>query len=524
MSINATDLEKDVHCAQSILSFFTGKGQDIKKLIPPSVLAKAHGIVFIRLYRVGFLVSAKGGTGIIIARLPDGSWSAPSGVSLTSVGFGHQAGGEIIDSIIVMNYRGAVKAFFDAGGQLQLGIAVSIAAGPLGRSADVSASASSMNHIAATYAYSSSKGLFVGYSFEGSKISERVKTNTSFYGRQISAREILTGAVAPPQMAAGLYNILYSIGAAGPQPGVTFGPVRSLSMGSPSPQQHQQQQYQQHPATASPTNNGSFYASKDSYSQGTSAPSPNSPYAPTTTPNGYPLEKSQQYQQQHNYGNSRPYHRESLQPSLSIRNPPQLNPRHSVGDVGQYQRQPPHTRTPDAAASSTDFAEPPPPYEPSQSSNASHGSSSPVTPSDSKQTAMTLPSSSPVQQPQSQHNQHRPLIDASSSPSPVAATIASPISTIQNQGLPATGAPSASSSSPITATQQPSPITDPISNVSSFVVVAKYDFNGQEQGDLPFKTGDHITVTQWTEDRESWWQGKLGTKTGCFPANYTNNL
>lgn len=52
-----------------------------------------------------------------------------------------------------MNYRGAVKAFFDAGGQIQLGVAVSVAAGPLGRSADVSASASNMNHIAATYAY-----------------------------------------------------------------------------------------------------------------------------------------------------------------------------------------------------------------------------------------------------------------------------------------------------------------------------------------------------------------------------------
>lgn len=45
-----------------------GRGQDIKKLIPPSVLARAHGIMFIRLYRVGFLVSAKGGTGVIIAR------------------------------------------------------------------------------------------------------------------------------------------------------------------------------------------------------------------------------------------------------------------------------------------------------------------------------------------------------------------------------------------------------------------------------------------------------------------------
>lgn len=37
-------------------------------LIPPSILRDAHGIVFIRLYRIGFMLSAKSGTGIIIAR------------------------------------------------------------------------------------------------------------------------------------------------------------------------------------------------------------------------------------------------------------------------------------------------------------------------------------------------------------------------------------------------------------------------------------------------------------------------
>lgn len=37
-------------------------------LIPANVLKDAHGIVFIRLYRIGFMLSAKGGTGIIIAR------------------------------------------------------------------------------------------------------------------------------------------------------------------------------------------------------------------------------------------------------------------------------------------------------------------------------------------------------------------------------------------------------------------------------------------------------------------------
>lgn len=59
----------------------------------------------------------------------------------------------MIDSVIVMNYRAAVKAFFDGGGQIQLGVNASLAAGPYGRAAEIAASASSASHIAATYSY-----------------------------------------------------------------------------------------------------------------------------------------------------------------------------------------------------------------------------------------------------------------------------------------------------------------------------------------------------------------------------------
>jgi lipid-binding SYLF domain-containing protein len=44
------------------------KGRDVKTLIPPSVLREAHGICIIRLYRIGFMLSAKSGSGVIIAR------------------------------------------------------------------------------------------------------------------------------------------------------------------------------------------------------------------------------------------------------------------------------------------------------------------------------------------------------------------------------------------------------------------------------------------------------------------------
>lgn len=179
-------------------------------------------------------------------------------MSISSLGFGHQAGGQVIDSIIVMNYRAAVKAFYDGGGQLQLGVGASLAAGPFGRAADVSASASSTTHIAATYAYSASKGLYAGYSFEGSRISERPNTNRAYYGRSITAKEILTGYVAAPQDAAKLYQLLNNLGA-GPRPGLPFAPQKTQNMpphmASPMPYSQQQQQQQAHPPPPPPKDN-----------------------------------------------------------------------------------------------------------------------------------------------------------------------------------------------------------------------------------------------------------------------------
>ncbi|KAI9314727.1 hypothetical protein BX666DRAFT_1962826 [Dichotomocladium elegans] len=145
-------LADDITRATHILAGFTNSS-DVQKLIPSSVLANAHGLMIIRLTRVGLVLSAKRGTGVIIARLPDGTWSAPSGISVTAVGYGHQVGAEVIDSVVVLNYRAAVKAFIDGGGQLQLGVNASLSAGPVGRAVTMSAGATSATHIAATYSY-----------------------------------------------------------------------------------------------------------------------------------------------------------------------------------------------------------------------------------------------------------------------------------------------------------------------------------------------------------------------------------
>ncbi|KAF2124090.1 DUF500-domain-containing protein [Dothidotthia symphoricarpi CBS 119687] len=178
------------------------------KIIPPQVLANAKGLAILTVFKAGFLGTARFGSGIVVARLSDGSWSAPSAIGTIGGGFGGQIGFELTDFVFILNDASAVKTFAQAG-SLTLGGNVSIAAGPVGRNAEA-AGAASLKSVAGIFSYSKTKGLFAGVSLEGSGIIERRDANEKLYGRRWTARELLSGQVPPPPAAEPLIRILNS--------------------------------------------------------------------------------------------------------------------------------------------------------------------------------------------------------------------------------------------------------------------------------------------------------------------------
>ncbi|KAG0244185.1 hypothetical protein BGW41_000172 [Actinomortierella wolfii] len=178
----------------------------IDNIIPPDILARAKGLAIFTVIKAGFLFSGRAGSGLVIARLDDGSWSAPSAIGTAGMGFGGQIGAELTDFVVVLNTHAAVKSFA-TGGNVTLGGNLSVAAGPIGRTAEAGASAS-VKSVAAIYSYSKSKGLFAGVSIEGSVIAERKDANENFYRQRVSASELLSGAIPPPPQADILYRAL----------------------------------------------------------------------------------------------------------------------------------------------------------------------------------------------------------------------------------------------------------------------------------------------------------------------------
>lgn len=98
--------------------------------IPSKVIARAQGLAIFTAVRVGFQATGSSGSGILIARLPDGSWSPPSGIQVTSIGAGFVAGLDIYDCVIVINTREALELFTRT--RLSLGSDLTVTAGPFG--------------------------------------------------------------------------------------------------------------------------------------------------------------------------------------------------------------------------------------------------------------------------------------------------------------------------------------------------------------------------------------------------------
>ena len=178
------------------------------KIIPPQILANAKGLAVLTVLKAGFLGSGRFGSGVVVARLADGSWSPPSAIVAGGAGFGGQIGFELTDFVFILNDAAAVRTFSQMG-NLTLGGNVSIAAGPVGRNAEA-AGAASMKGVAGVFAYSKTKGLFAGVSLEGSGFFERKDANAKMYGRKVTARSLLEGAVPVPAEAEPLMRVLNS--------------------------------------------------------------------------------------------------------------------------------------------------------------------------------------------------------------------------------------------------------------------------------------------------------------------------
>jgi lipid-binding SYLF domain-containing protein len=176
--------------------------------IPQGLFQKAHCVVVIpgvKKAALGF--GGQYGRGYIACRRDGDGWSAPGGIRIEGGSVGLQIGGSETDVILlVMNERGADRLLSS---RFRVGADAAVAAGPVGREASAQTDITMRAEI---LAWSRSRGVFAGISLQGSTLRVDGGENEELYGREISNREIVSGAVKSPAAAEGLMEALAKFG------------------------------------------------------------------------------------------------------------------------------------------------------------------------------------------------------------------------------------------------------------------------------------------------------------------------
>lgn len=155
--------------------------------IPEELMANAKAVAVIPHVVKGALgLGGQYGKGLVSHRMADGKWSTPSFVDIGGGSFGLQIGVSATDLVLVFTSDDGFKGLLD--GKVKLGADAAVAAGPVGRKAEVGTDVLLRSPV---FAYSRSKGLFAGISLDGSAVTINDSANQAVYGKNVTAQDIL---------------------------------------------------------------------------------------------------------------------------------------------------------------------------------------------------------------------------------------------------------------------------------------------------------------------------------------------
>ena len=148
------------------------------------IVAAAQGLVIFTAMRAGMWNS--GGSGILVARRPDGGWSAPSAILLHSAALEFLVAVDIYDCVIVANTRSALESLRSSRCTLlpDHGAAV----GPVVEDGEYIAVDEPLPPM---WTYLKKRGYYVDAPIDGAVITERAGENERFYGGRLGVGDIL---------------------------------------------------------------------------------------------------------------------------------------------------------------------------------------------------------------------------------------------------------------------------------------------------------------------------------------------
>jgi len=181
------------------------------KGIPMNVLDGTKCVIVIpNMKKAGLVIGAQYGRGVMTCRAGDdfkGPWSPPVMMASSGGSFGLQIGAQSTDFVILILNDSGARAMMK--NKVKLGADASVAAGPVGRTAEASTSGTMK---AQMLSYSRSQGVFGGVSLSGATLRPDGDANKNLYGEKVSAEQIVASqGITMPEEAKTLVNALTAV-------------------------------------------------------------------------------------------------------------------------------------------------------------------------------------------------------------------------------------------------------------------------------------------------------------------------
>ena len=150
--------------------------------------------------KAGFILGGSGGRAVVVARDPkSGKWVGPAFYTLATGSVGFQAGIAVSEVVtLVMTDKGLNTLLANS---FKMGGDAAVAAGPVGAGAQ-------SNLVADFVSFSRAKGVYGGINFDGTIVSTSDKWNRIYYGKPVTASDILVRMSVRAKQANELLNLV----------------------------------------------------------------------------------------------------------------------------------------------------------------------------------------------------------------------------------------------------------------------------------------------------------------------------
>lgn len=156
----------------------------------PAYVQNAYGVLIVpEMLKGGFFFGAEHGIGLLLARdLTTGEWGQPAFYDVYGGSFGLQFGGQSSNVVVTIMNEASVDKLLTSDLKIQFGADAGMAVGRIG----AGVGAGTTTHLGQDiYVFAKSKGLFGGFSVDGTVVVPKEDWNRAYYGQAVSPAQVV---------------------------------------------------------------------------------------------------------------------------------------------------------------------------------------------------------------------------------------------------------------------------------------------------------------------------------------------